>query len=107
MRLHWYQDLYLGRTYQGQKRRIIRMVEKSRAVPGLRLLLVRMDHRRNQLEIVPQKLLNENQYDLKEVLIIGAAFGEQEARELLVQIADQVFRDTGSAELKEYILEKG
>ncbi|MCD7715120.1 MAG: hypothetical protein LUI39_01530 [Lachnospiraceae bacterium] len=103
MRLYWYRNLYLGETFQGQKRRIIRMVEKGRGIPGLHLLLVRMDQSSNQLEIIPQKLLNENYYDLGKILIIGAVSGEQESKELLVQIVDKVFRETGSADLKKYL----
>ncbi len=105
--MHWYRDLYIGETFHGQKKKLIRMVEKSHTVPGLYLLLIRLDQDHNQMEIVTQKYFIDRIHDPSSVLIVGLAFGEQEIRGLLVQITDQVYQKTGKADIKEYLLEKG
>ncbi|MCD8023494.1 MAG: hypothetical protein LUF30_11180 [Lachnospiraceae bacterium] len=102
--MKWYQNLYAGKTYQKDIRKIIHQVESGKTVPDLRLILLRCDIDNHQLEIVSQDFLEKYFTDREALLIIGIASGEAEAMELLVQITDTVYRRAGTAELRSYFL---
>ncbi|MCD8348484.1 MAG: hypothetical protein LUD16_11190 [Lachnospiraceae bacterium] len=87
-----------------KKRKIMRMVEAEKMVPGLYLIVLRADAPHNQLEIVPQRCLRETVPDISSVAILGIASGKTEAKELLVQMTEQVYGETQRADLRSYFL---
>ncbi|MCD7814373.1 MAG: hypothetical protein LUH20_10090 [Lachnospiraceae bacterium] len=102
--MNWYRNLYIGKTFLQKKKKIRRMVEAQKAVPGLYLILLRTDTEHNQLEIVPQRCLAETIWDLSSAVILGIACGKSEAKELLVQMTEQVYAETKTADLRGYFL---
>lgn len=102
--MNWYQNLYIGETFLQKKKRIMRMVDAQKTVPHLYLILLRTDVGQNQLEVVPQRCLEDTIPDLSSVVILGIASGKREAKELLVRMTEQVYEETQTADLRTYFL---
>ncbi len=102
--MNWYRDLYVGKTFCKKKKRIMHLVEAGEPVPMLCLILLRRGQEKNQLEIVPQPVYEAVASDSD--LIVGLAFGMREAREIMLELTDTVYRRTGTAHLKRFILSR-
>lgn len=100
--MNWYRDLYVGKTFCRKKKRIKRLVEAGEQVPMLFLILLRRDQETNQLEIIPQLAYRANASDSD--LVVGLASGMREAQEIMLELTDTVYRRTGTADLKRFIL---
>ncbi len=104
--MNWYQNLYVSETLKEKKDQIISRVEKKDSVAGLYLIVLRTQQERNQLEILSSKELNRHTPWLGSFLVVGIAHRKKEANELLVQILDEVYRETGSADMRAYLMNK-
>lgn len=82
----------------------MRSVQHGKPVRDLYLILLREDQEHNQLEIMKQSFLYTILPDTDSVLVVGAASGRLEAMDLLLEITNEVYRATGGALLREYIL---
>ncbi len=102
--MNWYRDLYVGETFQKKKRQVVRFVESGKTMRGLYLLILRTGETNNQLEILSQKDFQSQKSYLEPFLIVGIAFEKKEANDLLVQITEQVYRETGTAGIRDYLL---
>ncbi|MCD7885253.1 MAG: hypothetical protein LUI87_16360 [Lachnospiraceae bacterium] len=102
--MKWYRNLYIGKTLEGKKKQIMRCVRTGKKVRDLYLILLREDQEHNQLEIMEQSFLYTLLYDTDSVLIVGAASGMSEAKDLLVSMTEEVYRATGGALLRDYFL---
>ncbi len=102
--MNWYRDLYVGKTYEKNPEKIMRSVEKKKTVPGLILIVLRTEAAHNQLELFTQKEFYKNSPLVEPFVILGIAFQRKEAEELLVEITEKVFQETGTALIREYFL---
>ncbi|MCD8105215.1 MAG: hypothetical protein LUF35_09495 [Lachnospiraceae bacterium] len=100
----WYRNLYIGKTFQGKQKKIMRQIRAGRPVRDLYLIVLRPDPALNQLEIFSQSFFQNVLSDAEQALIVGIASGMPEALGLLVQMTDQVYHETGGALLRDYIL---
>ncbi|MCD7819015.1 MAG: hypothetical protein LUH07_08185 [Lachnospiraceae bacterium] len=103
-KMNWYRNLYVGKTFQKKEKKIIHRLEQGKAIPRLYLILMRTDTERNQLEVVQQCFSEKEDLMSDSVIIVGIASGMTETKKLLVQITDTVYSETGTAELKNYLL---
>ncbi len=104
--MDWYQNLYVGETIEEKKETIIDQVEQDKTVTGLYLILLRTEEEKNQLEILSQRELKRLTPWLGPFLVIGIARFKRGAMELLTQILDQVYHESGTANMREYFLSK-
>lgn len=102
--MKWYQNLYVGNTFQKNKKKIMRLVESGKQMPGACVILLSAGEQ-NQLEILPLHSFYRLYADQEPPLIVGIASGMGEAKDLLVQMTECVYRDTGGAQLREYFSE--
>ncbi len=104
--MNWYPDLYVSYSLQGKKEQVVKRIEQGEDLPRLVLIVIREDTPNGQLEMYSQKQLKKNYDHIKPFMILGLAFGKEEAKELLVQITEDVYRETGTASIREYFLSK-
>ncbi|MCD7957936.1 MAG: hypothetical protein LUG93_19725 [Lachnospiraceae bacterium] len=104
--MKWYRNLYIGKTFEGKKKRIMRCVRSGKPLKDLYLILLREDQEHNQLEIMEQPFLYKILPDTDSVLVVGAASGMSEARDLLIEMTDEVYHATGGVLLRDYILSR-
>ena len=99
--MDWYQKLYIGETASKKKESIIQKVENRQNMMFVYLITVAPGER-NQLEILAPEVLYRQEKRYGAPLIVGIAWGMREAKGLLVQITQDVYRETGTAELRNY-----
>ncbi len=102
--MNWYRDLYVGETFQKKKKQVRHLVESGQIMRGLYLLILRTDVQNNQLEILTQKEFQKQLDRLEPLMIVGIAFESKEANDILVQITEQVYQETGTADIRAYFL---
>lgn len=59
----------------------------------------------DQLDIFHCALLQQKFYDKEDLFIVGLAASYTEAVDMVVAMTEKVVRETGSADIKKYILE--
>ena len=58
----------------------------------------------DQLEIIHCGYLKQRCFDTEHMLVVGLASSRQEALEIVTRLAQKVVRETGDADIREYIL---
>ncbi|MDO5402145.1 MAG: hypothetical protein Q4F11_01790 [Eubacteriales bacterium] len=104
--MKWYRKLYIGENAGKQKYKIFGKIRKSRFQIDTYLIQIAANPD-DLLEIIPANILLQpfykNKKHLENVYIIGIAKGYNEALELVRMIIDEVYKSTGSFNIKEYL----
>lgn len=101
----WYKDLYVGYNLLERKREVIRKVKKGKAQFNVYVItLSQNDH--DLLEIYPSNVLIQKYYKNSDLVVVGIAYGKEEAMDMLKLLFDDCMADTGGVQVKEYIVEK-
>ena len=58
----------------------------------------------DQLDTIPWGYLKQPCFDTEHMLVVGLASSRQEALEIVTRLAQKVVRETGDADIREYIL---
>lgn len=103
--MNWYQNLYIGQTASEKREDIIQKVENRQNLLTVYLITVAPDER-NQLEIVTPTVYYRQEKRYGTPMIVGIACGMREARSLLVQMIQDVYDQTKSADFRSCFLER-
>ena len=87
--MRYYKHLYLTEGLEKKKEKIIRKLEAGKLQPGVHVITLAVSER-NQLEL----------------FVVGITKGYDEAVELVEQIVQEVYDQTGTCDIRSYILEK-
>ena len=101
----WYKNLYLGNTVRGQERKLIRRLEKGKPVPGVWLVTI-ASNEENNLDLIPSELLLQKALRVQCPMIVGIGFTRLEALLVLVQIVQEVYRETKDMNIRAWLLER-
>lgn len=105
--MNWYQNLYVGKTADKKKQDIIQKVELRQELLRVYLITLSPDER-NQLEIVtPTIYWRQVVRTGAEPMVVGLAWGMSEAKELLVEMTNEVYRNMGKPDYRSYFLTHG
>lgn len=104
----WYKKLYTGETAEKKRFAIIQKI-RSGGIPASAYVIVPAANPKNLLDIylaadvcTPQEDERRRQSG-RELLILGIAWGYEEALELAGQMVDEVYRATGGFDLRAYL----
>lgn len=99
--MEWYRDLYLSANARKKRDELIQKLESGKTC--VNVYLITLPHGgANQLELVPAWNL-KFWYPRKSCPpVIGLACGRDEAQELVLQIAQDVLKKSGSADIRAY-----
>lgn len=103
--MKYYRYLYFPKGLEKKKDKILRRLEKGKFQPFVYLLLLPLNSS-NQLEILNSAYLLQPDYPKAEQLVVGIAGSYDDALELVVTIAQEVYTETGGADIRNYILRK-
>ena len=103
MRVKFYCDLYVSQGWQKKKTKIMKLLCRKKLHPSVYLVALAQGEQ-NQLEIFSSILLRQHVFDNSEIFVTGLADGYDEALFLVEQLADKVYRETGTADLRRFIL---
>ena len=99
--LKWKKKYYIGESVKAPVK-IQSKINAGKPVPRIYLITL-SDNPGNIMEIVPAvMLIQRTAYDLCPA-IIGMAKGKEEAIELAAKIAEEVWKETGSFDIEEYM----
>lgn len=101
----WYPNLYLGEKARKKKRKLITLVNRGKFYPGL-YLLTEAANGVDQLDIIDSKcILLKRVHELLPP-VVGMAIGYEEALEVLLDITQETYENTGTGNVLEYIRQK-
>lgn len=101
--MDWYQKLYVGEKIKDKKDRIIRQFNRQDETKRVYFIVTALGSQ-NQLEILSSEECSRRMQRTKQGLIVGLAATPAEAAELVRQMAEEVYLETGYANLKEYFI---
>ena len=100
--MNWYRVPYFGQTAEKRKYKIMQKLDAGEN-PLLVYLIMLAPTPMNQMEIVsPAEYRRQQRRNGTEPLILGVAVGMDEAKELAGEIVADVYRLTGTADVKGY-----
>ena len=103
--MRYYKHLYLTEGLEKKKEKIIRKLESGKLQPSVHVITLAVSER-NQLEIYPTIQFKQPAFPEQELFVVGITKGYDEAVELVEQIVQEVYDQTGTCDIRSYILEK-
>lgn len=100
--MEWYKNLYLGEAAKKKKYRLYRKINKRR-LPLNAYVVTLPSNEENVLDIYRYTELRQKHYAGRNIFVIGLAYGKDEAVELAANIISEVWRNTGTVKVGDYI----
>ena len=88
-----------------EKEKIIRKLESGKLQPSVHVITLAISEK-NQLEIYPTLQFKQPAFPEQDLFVVGITKGYEEAVELVEQIVQEVYEQTGGCDIRSYILEK-
>ena len=105
MQIKFYCDLYVSECWREKKNKIIKKLKENRIQPQVYIVALSQGDQ-NELEFFSSILLKQHVFDNAEVFGVGIANGYDEALFMVRDITKQIYTETGTADLRKYILER-
>lgn len=105
MQIKFYCDLYVSECWREKKNKIIKKLKENRIKPQVYIVALSQGDQ-NELEFFSSILLKQHVFDNAEVFVVGIANGYDEALFMVRDITKQIYTETGTADLRKYILER-
>ena len=104
--MKWAKKLIYG-TEAGKKRtRYVMRLKMGKKIPGLSVIVISPESP-NQFEIIDSMFLMQKRYPKDDLIVVGIAKGWYEAVELMEHLSQKVYDETGTLDMKKYVLEHG
>ena len=103
--MRYYKHLYLTEGLEKKKEKIIRKLEAGKLQLGVHVITLAVSEK-NQLEIYPALQFKQPVFPKQDLFVVGITKGYEEAVELVEQIVQEVYKQTGGCDIRSYILEK-
>lgn len=103
--LEWLENLYVSDSASKNVHKIIRRINQKKPVPGVYLLTLPSNDR-NTMDIIPAAMLLQETVRRRCPRIIGVAKGKEDAYELMQQIVEETYRETGAFRVKDYLKDR-
>ena len=101
-----YEEVIVSEKIKYDKKELIETITRGDILYHTYLIVIPLWECDNQLEIYHEALHSQICYQNMDALVIGIAFGYEDALELVKNITSEVVKNTGTAKIKEYYLEK-
>ncbi len=103
--LEWSENLYVGPAVGKGLRKMQGKLNRGRIVPGI-YLVAAPSNPRNLLEILPSAMLCQKLFYRRRLEVYGIARGKEEALELVRQMVQETYRETGGFQIKQYMRDR-
>jgi len=100
--MKWYRCLYIGEQAKKDRHRIISKIRHNKLQAGIYVITLAFNQR-DLLDIYPSYVLRQKYFQKQDYLIVGIAKGYKEAVELATTIVTEVYTETGTFGIREYI----
>ena len=98
-------SLYVGEQLASTEYKIVEKVHKGKIVPNL-YLIVFSANPDNMLDIIPEMEILQKYYPKDGLKVVGIANGKKEALRLVQLMIQESLRETGSADVREFLKRK-
>lgn len=105
MRIRLYCDLYVSECWQDKKDKIIKKLADNKIQPQVYVITLAQGEQ-NHLEFFSSMLLKQRIYKDEELFVVGIAAGYDGALALMETITDQVYQETGDADIRRFITDR-
>ena len=102
----WLAPLYFGETAEKKKDRLIRKLNRSKGMPADVYLITLAANGRDVFDMLSAVWLMQPAVKKRLPTVVGIACGREEAMEVVLGIAREVYEKTGGADIRRYILER-
>lgn len=104
----WYENLYIGKSIPKKNakiRRLKRKIDQKTCFTNAYIIVLCM-YGTNLLEIIPARELCQKAYPKQNLYVVGLAKGYGDALETAAWIVADIYKKTGSFEVKRFILQQ-
>ncbi len=105
MRIKFYCDLYVSECWREKKEKIKKKLRANKLQPMVYVVALARGSQ-NHLEFFSAILLKQHIFQDGELFVVGLADGYDGALFLVEQIADQIYQETGGADIRRFIEER-
>ena len=103
--MRYYRRLYWGEGLEKKKEKIIRRLNTGRLQRDIHVLVL-PEQGTNQLEIYNATLFLQPDFPNDDFFVVGIVRGYEAALELVEEITGEVYKKTGGADIRTYLLER-
>ena len=103
--MKWYENLYVGESIRHKTDRIKWKINHNVGQIDIYVITI-ASNPQNLLDIIPAQELMQKGYPKKELFVIGLAKGMTDAHEVVKQIIDEVYQNTGGFDILTYLQTK-
>lgn len=103
--MKWYQNLYIGETARKKKKRIIWKINHNAGLVDVYVVTLAANGY-DLFDIVSSAVLMQKAVRRNCPLIVGIACGYDEAVQLALNIALEVYKETGGFQVRQYLARK-
>ena len=103
--MRWYKNLYVGESIRHKVNKIKWKIRHNAGQIDIYVITL-ASNPQNLLDIIPAQELMQRSYPKKELYAVGLAHGMEEAHEVVRQIIDEVYRETGGFSILPYLQTK-
>lgn len=100
-----YRHLYVSEFLEEKQDKILRKLKENRFQPGVYLITFAQNGV-DELEFYSTALLKQHVYEDTPIFVVGIAEGYEDAVEMVARITGEVYDQTGTAEIRRYIMDK-
>ena len=100
--MKWYDNLFLGKKAAKKAARMKWKINHNAGMISAYVITV-ASHPDNLKDIIPSRELLQKGYPKKDMIIIGLADGYEEALEVVQQIVQETYDQTGGMDVKSYL----
>ena len=100
--MNWYNHLYVGEKAERRRKSIIRGIREGRLQPDV-YVITPPQNGNNILDIYPSAMLLLPPYRDEDLLVLGIAVTYWEALEVVRQMVDDMYRETGGFGLSVFL----
>lgn len=99
--IQWYETLYLDEKIAKKFVKVKKRIEQSKAVKNVYCILL-SSNENNLLDIMNANELLFSYYQKKELLLVGVACSRASAMEIVRQIVQEIYEQTGDVDIRKY-----
>ena len=103
--MEWYENLYAGESIKHKINKIKWKIRHNAGQIDIYVITL-ASNTNNLLDIIPAQELMQKAYPKKDLYVIGLAHGYDEALEVVTQIIDEVYQQTGGFAIAAYLQQK-
>lgn len=99
--IKWYSNLYVDEIVAKKKKNIMKLLDKNKPTIGIYCLAL-SSNENNLFDIINVNELLFKHYKKNDIYIIGLAFGKDSMIEILINVIEEVYKNTGDFDMKSY-----